>query len=88
MEESNKELKGPPKKGETPWERLGLSIVEYARLMNDTEEHIQRQAEKIRWQRECKKFEKEPPFVFAGMGCIYWLAIIAMSMFVGVLLAK
>lgn len=88
MEAGNEEIKKPQKKGETPWERLGLDIVEYARLMKSVEEDIEKQAEKIRWQRECKKFENEPPFVFAGLGCIYWLAIIGMSIFFGVLLAK
>lgn len=88
MEAGNEEIKKPQKKGETPWERLGLDIVEYARLMKSVEEDIQKQAEKIKWQRECKKFENEPLFTFAGMGCISWLLFVAMCFFVGYLFTK
>jgi|GEM_PF-2727156 len=78
----------PQKKGNTPWEKLGLDVVEYARLMKSVEEDIQKQADKIRFERECKKYEKEPPFVFAGLGCIYWILIFAIGFFFAFVLVE
>lgn len=88
MKASDKQPIEPNKRGSTPWERLGLDVVEYARLIKSVEDDIQKKAEKIRWERECKKYENEPPFVFAGLGCVYWLLIVAMCFFVGALLAQ
>lgn len=81
-------MENQDKLASTPWERLGLDVVEYARLMKSTQEEIQWKAEKIRWERECKKFENEPPYTFAGLGWVYWLLIVAMCFFVGALLAQ
>ena len=81
-------MENQEQRGIAPWERMGLDVVEYSRLMKNTQEEIQRKAEKIRWERECKKFEKEPPFTFAGLGVVYWLLIVAMCLFVGYLLAQ
>jgi hypothetical protein len=88
METSNQEVKQLQKRAETPWEKLGLDVVEYAHLVKSVEEDIHKKADEIRWKRECKKFENEPPFVFAGLGFIYWLVIIGMCFFVGYLLAQ
>lgn len=81
-------MENPEHKPNTPWGRMGLDVVEYARLMKSVEEDIQRKAEKIRWERECKKFENEPFLHFAGLSWFSWLLIVAMCFFVGYLLAK
>jgi hypothetical protein len=74
----------PPRRVK-PWEELGISPVEYANLMRATEADVT----KATFEAEAKRrFSHESPGVFAGLGCGYWILIIAMCFFFGYLLTK
>lgn len=68
-----------------PWERLGITPSEYAILLKRAEQEIANSAYD---KHVIRRFEKEPPFVFAGLGCLFWIAIAAIGLFFGALLAK